>query len=63
MTFLETISFFYNAQKSTTLSAFHKSFSVKSFFAAVFTAFLAVLKFREMRWQIARLKLLLMFSL
>ena len=44
-------------------SAFHESFFVKLFFEAVFTTFSAVLKFREIRWEIARLKMALMFSL
>ena len=57
-----TISFFHKAQKFTTLSAFHESFYFKSF-VAVFTSFSAVLEFREMRRQIFRLKMVLMFSL
>ena len=53
----------YKAQKYTLPSALHEGFSVKSFFVAVFTTFLTVLKFREMQWQIVRLIMVLMFSL
>ena len=59
----KTILFFYKAQKYTTLSAFHGGFSSKSFFVAVFTRFSAVLIFREMQWQIVRLKMVLLFAL
>ena len=59
----KTISFFYKAQKYTTLGAFHESFSGKSFFVSVSTRFLAVLIFREMQWQIVRLKMVLLFAL
>ena len=50
-------------KNNTILRVFHESFSIKYFFVAVFTTFSALLKFREMRRQIARLKILQMFSL
>ena len=49
--------------KYTTFSAFRESFSVKFFFVAVFTTILAPLKFREIRWLIVGLKMILMFFL
>ena len=61
--FQKTIFFFYTAEKYTTLKAFHERFSVKFFFAAVFTTLWAVLELRERRWQIVRLKMVLILKL
>ena len=55
--------FLLHGRKIHTLKAFHERFSVKFFFAAVFTTLWAVLELRERRWQIVRLKMVLILKL